>query len=200
MPDLLLTPRPSSICSRFQVRRNRYEDLDFEKKTGSTVVLRELNFPEHFPNMLAASNGKFLNPRRAAQIYEQIDDVKSKFYDYEIWELPAGATADMFSRELSGQLARSSDLFGVRRFRATLTRERLYQFASRVALPSELREGYQASIFLRFSGWPAGARRRGNDERKLRGPLRIVQCAQRSLRTALGTELAADLRRRMETS
>ena len=150
--------------------------------------------------MLAASNGKFLNPQRAVQIYEKIDDVKSKFYDYEIWELPAGATADMFSRELSGQLARSSDLFGVRRFRATLTRERLYQFASRAALPSELREGYQASIFLRFSGWPAGARRRGNDERKLRGPLRIVQCAQRSLRTALGTELAADLRRRMETS
>ena len=72
--------------------------------------------------MLAASNGKFLNPQRAVQIYEKIDDVKSKFYDYEIWELPAGATADMFSRELSGQLARSSDLFGVRRFRATLTR------------------------------------------------------------------------------
>ena len=75
--------------------------------------------------MLAASNGKFLNPQRAVQIYEKIDDVKSKFYDYEIWELPAGATADMFSRELSGQLARSSDLFGVRRFRATLTRELL---------------------------------------------------------------------------
>ena len=151
--------------------------------------------------MLAASNGKFLNPQRAVQIYEKIDDAKSKFYDYEIWELPAGATADMFSRELSGQLARSSDLSGVRRFRATLTRERLYQFASRVALPSELREGYQASISLRFSGWPAGARRRGNDERKLRSaPLRIVQCAQRSLRTALGTELEADLRRRMETS
>ena len=90
---------------------------------------------------------------------------------------------------------------GVRRFRATVTRERLYQFASRAALPSELREGYQASLFLRFSGWPAGARRRGNDERKLRSaPLRIVQCARRSLRTALGTELEADLRRRMETS
>ena len=79
----------------------------------------------HFPNMLAASNGKFLNPERAVQIYEKIDDVKSKFYDYEIWELPAGATADMFSRELSGQLARSSDLSGVRRPRATLTRELL---------------------------------------------------------------------------
>ena len=65
--------------------------------------------------MLAASNGKFLRPQRAVQIYEKIDDVKSKFYDYEIWELPAGATVDAFSRELSGQLARSSDLFGVRR-------------------------------------------------------------------------------------
>ena len=111
--------------------------------------------------MLAASNGKFLNPQRNVQIFGQTDDVKSEFYDYEIWELPAGATADMFSRELAGQLARSSDLFGVRR----------------VALPSEPPEGYQASIPLRFSGYPAGARRRGNDRRKLRGPLRIVQCA-----------------------
>ena len=54
--------------------------------------------------MLAASNGKFLNPQRAVQIYEKIDDVKSAFYDYEIRELPAAATANMRSRELSGLL------------------------------------------------------------------------------------------------
>ena len=75
-----------------------------KKKTGSPVVLCELNFSRgpHFPSVLAASNGKFLKPERAVQIYKEIDDLKSKFYDYEIWGLPAGTTADMFSRELSG--------------------------------------------------------------------------------------------------
>ena len=70
--------------------------------------------------MLAARNGKFLNPRRGVQIYEKLDGLEPKFFNYQEWELPPGATADMvqgeptisFSQELSGQLIRRYGRFG----------------------------------------------------------------------------------------
>ena len=133
--------------------------------------------------MSAGSNGRFLNPQGALQVYENLEDLSSKFYNYRAWELPPGATADMvrndptitFSSGLTGQLNRC---FG----RSVWPREvqghinpgapgqgtgRLYQFVSKVSFPSEQHEGYRAPIFLRLTRWSSGARRRGNDERRL---------------------------------
>ena len=64
--------------------------------------------------MLVTSNGRFLNPNRALQIYEGIAAPHKIFYNYDEWELPLGAEASMvqgeptisFPFELSGQLNR----------------------------------------------------------------------------------------------
>ena len=44
---------------------------------------------------------------------------------------------------------------------------RLYQFVGKVSFASADYEGYKTSIFVRVSGWPSGARRRGSAEKKL---------------------------------
>ena len=64
--------------------------------------------------MLATSNGRFVNPFRAVRVYEKIDNPDRKLYNFNEWELPTGATAEMFQgeptisspQELSGQLNR----------------------------------------------------------------------------------------------
>ena len=64
--------------------------------------------------MLAASNGRFLNPFRALQVYEKIGAPDELFYNFGEWELPFGAKAEIaqgeptiaFLFELSGQLNR----------------------------------------------------------------------------------------------
>ena len=45
--------------------------------------------------MLATSNGKFLNPHRAVQIYEKLAAFEPKCYNFQEWELPIGAAADV---------------------------------------------------------------------------------------------------------
>ena len=45
--------------------------------------------------MLAASNGRFLNPNRALQIYEEIEAPHSLHCNYDEWALPPGASAEM---------------------------------------------------------------------------------------------------------
>ena len=64
--------------------------------------------------MLVTSNGRFLNPNRALQIYEEIEAPHKIYYNYDEWELPSGAEANMVQGEptislpfeLSGQLNR----------------------------------------------------------------------------------------------
>ena len=155
------------------------------KKNSLLARFCAKNRPKTYPRKttLATSNGEFLNPFRDVQIYEKLDGLEPEFYNLEEWELPLGAAADMaqgeptnsFSQELSGQLARSYARFvwpkeipgHVNPGASEKGTGGLYQFASKASFSSELREGYQASIFLRMSGWASGARRRGNDERKL---------------------------------
>ena len=133
--------------------------------------------------MLATSNGRFVNPFRAVQVYEKIDNPNRKLYNFNEWELPTGATAEMFQgeptisspQELSGQLNRiyarfvwSKEIPGhLNPGAPEKGAGRLYQFAKKVSFDSVEREGYLTSICLRISGWFPGARRRGNDERKL---------------------------------
>ena len=64
--------------------------------------------------MLITRNGRFLNPNRALQIYEEIEAPHHIYYIYDEWELPSGAEAHVVSGEptisypfeLSGQLNR----------------------------------------------------------------------------------------------
>ena len=64
--------------------------------------------------MLVSSNGRFLNPFRALQVYEEIGAPNKLFYSVGEWELPVGASAKTvqgeptisFPFELSGQLNR----------------------------------------------------------------------------------------------
>ena len=64
--------------------------------------------------MLTTSNGRFLNPYRALQVYESVEAPHKFFYNYDEWELPSGASASLvqgeptisFPFELSGQLTR----------------------------------------------------------------------------------------------
>ena len=140
----------------------------------------ELNEPpEH---MLVTSNGRFLNPFRALQVYEEIGAPNKLFCNFGEWELPVGATAEIvhgeptisFPHELSGQLNRLYDRFvSPKEISGHINpgapeegAGRLYQFVGKLSLDSADYEGYEASIFFRVSGWPFGARRRGNDEKK----------------------------------
>ena len=45
--------------------------------------------------MLATRNGKFLNPFRAVQAYEEIGSPGHKFHNIVAWEFPRGAMAEM---------------------------------------------------------------------------------------------------------
>ena len=79
------------------------------------VSLRPCTNPNGLPElMLVTSNGRFLNPNRALQIYEGVEAPHEILYNYDEWELPPGASANMvqgeptisFPFELSGQLTR----------------------------------------------------------------------------------------------
>ena len=133
--------------------------------------------------MLAMSNGRLVNPFRAGQVREKIDKPDRKLRNFNEWELPTGATAEMVQgeptisspQELSGQLNRIYARFvwskAIPRHLNPRAPEKgdggLYQLAKKASFDSVEREGYLTSIFLRISGWSPGARRRGNDERKL---------------------------------
>ena len=45
--------------------------------------------------MQAVQNSRFLNPNRAVQIPEELEDSAGRFYDYEVWELPEGPQAQL---------------------------------------------------------------------------------------------------------
>ena len=133
--------------------------------------------------MLHSSNGRFLNPRRALQIYESIEAPHTFYHNYDEWELPPGATASLVSGEptisypfeQSGQLNRlyarfvwSKEISGHINPGAPETGAgRLYQFVGKVSFNSAEYEGYKASNFVRVTAWSSGARRRGNAEKKL---------------------------------
>ena len=133
--------------------------------------------------MIATSNGRFLNPQRALQIYEEIEAPHTLYYNYDEWELPPGAEAHMISGEptisypfkQSGQLNRlyarfvwSKEIPGhVNPGAPEAGAGRLYQFVGKVSFTSAQYEGYNASNFVRISAWSSGARRRGATEGKL---------------------------------
>ena len=112
--------------------------------------------------MLATSNGRFVNPFRVAQVCEKLGNPGRKFYNFDEWELPQGASAEMaqgeptisFPQELSGQLNRiyaryvwSKEIPG--HLNPGAPEEgagRLCQFEAKLSFGSGLREGYQASI------------------------------------------------------
>ena len=127
--------------------------------------------------------GDLSTPFRAVQVYEEIGRPDNKFYNFDEWELPRGAAAEIiqgeptvsFPRELSGQLTRMYARFvwpkettghlnpGAPEGGAG----RLYQFVAKASFESLEHAGFLAPIFLRISGWSSGARRRGDEERKL---------------------------------
>ena len=133
--------------------------------------------------MLVTSNGRFLNPNRALQIHDGIEAPHEIFYNYDEWELPPGASANMvqggptisFPLELSGQLTRlygrlvwSKEIAGhVNPGAPEVGAGRLYQFVGKVSFNSAEYEGYKTSVFARAPGWSSGARRRGHTEQKL---------------------------------
>ena len=133
--------------------------------------------------MLTTSNGRFCNPLGAVQIYEEIEAPHKIYYNYDEWELPRGAEANMvqgeptisFPFELSGQLNRlycrfvwSKEIAGhVNPGAPENAAGRLYQFVGKVSFISARYEGYKTSNFVRITGWSSGARRRGNTEKKL---------------------------------
>ena len=133
--------------------------------------------------MLSTSNGRFLNPHRALQIYESIEAPHTTYYNYDEWELPPGAEAHMiggeptisYPFEQSGQLNRlyarfvwSKEISGHINPGAPETGAgRLYQFVGKVSFNSVEYEGFKASNFIRVTAWSSGARRRGNTESKL---------------------------------
>ena len=133
--------------------------------------------------MLTTSNGRFLNPHRALQVYESVEAPHKIFYNYDEWELPTGASASLeqgeptiaFPFELSGQLTRfygrfvwSKEIAGhINPGAPENAAGRLYQFVGKVSFNSEDYEGYKTSVFVRITGWSSGARRRGNTESKL---------------------------------
>ena len=49
--------------------------------------------------MLTTSNGGFLNPFRSVQVYEKIEPPTQLFYNFDEWELPTGAVAEMVQGE-----------------------------------------------------------------------------------------------------
>ena len=49
--------------------------------------------------MWAAQNGRFLNPNRAAQVFEEISDSGRRVCNYEEWELPEEAHAQLIQGE-----------------------------------------------------------------------------------------------------
>ena len=133
--------------------------------------------------MLATSNGRFLNPYRALQVYEKIEPPNELFYDFDEWDLPLGARAEIVQggptisspHELSGQLNRMYARF-------VWTKEvqghinpgapekgagGIYQLVGKMSFDSADHEGYTASIFSRVSGWSSGPRRRGTEEKEL---------------------------------
>ena len=136
-----------------------------------------------FELMLTTSNGRFLNPHRALQIYESIEAPHTIYYNYDEWELPPGAHAHLVSGEptisypfeQSGQLNRlyarfvwSKEISGHVNPGAPETGAgRLYQFVGKVSFNSAEYEGFKASNFVRVTAWSSGARRRGNTESKL---------------------------------
>ena len=105
------------------------------------------------------------------------------FYNFNEWELPQGAVAGMeigkptisFLQELSGKFDRMYARFvWLKELSGHLNpgapeegAGRLYQCVGELSFDSNDRQGYKASIFLRISGRSSGARRRGNEERKL---------------------------------
>ena len=131
--------------------------------------------------MLVSSNGRFLNPFRALQVYEEIGAPNKLFYNFGGWERPVAASAKMvlgeptmsFPFELSGQLnrlygrfVRPKEISGREHPGAPEKRAgRLYQFAGKVSFDSANYEGYKTSIFVRVSGRPSGARN-GETRRK----------------------------------
>ena len=109
-----------------------------------------------------------INLLRDVQVYGEIGRPGHKFYNFNEWELPRGAMAEMIQwaptisvpQELSGQLTRIYARFvwakeiprrpnrGVRGKGAG----GLYQFVAKVSFDSADRRGYLDSVFLRMSG------------------------------------------------
>ena len=133
--------------------------------------------------MLTTSNGRFLNPHRALQIYESVEAPHTTYHNYEEWELPPGAHAHLvsgeptisYSFEQAGQLNRlyarfvwTKEITGhVNPGAPESAAGRLYQFVGKVSFNSEKYEGFKASNFVRITAWSSGARRRANTEQKL---------------------------------
>ena len=123
--------------------------------------------------MLYASDGRFLNLLRALQVYAKIEPPTQLYYNFDEWELPLGAEAEIahgeptisFPQELSGQLnrlyarfVRPKEIAGhVNPGASERGAGRIYRFVGKLSFDSRKYEGYKASNFFRISGWSSGA-------------------------------------------
>ena len=106
-----------------------------------------------------------------------------RYYNFEEWELPGGAQAQLIWGKATILLPRDTAFQAMVMFgRSVWTKEvsnhinpgapevgkvRLYQFVANLSFDSMQFEGYRATISLRVTTWPEGDRRRERSEPKL---------------------------------